>query len=327
MRLAEPGWLWMVLPIGLLFFARIRFQGDFALPCPDLSLFQSVLRTNRRQKLILESLRALFFLCLLIALARPQKVQSVKELPQPVRDILLCLDTSLSMAALDFDPDNRLEQAKKSAEEFIAKRPLDRIGLVVFGGRAVIQCPLTLDHSSLVELLRTVPLNATETEGTAIGTALALSASRLAESTAKSKIIILLTDGRSNTGSIDPLTAASAAAELGIKIYAIGTAVPGGGLLPVEDPLFGRRLVRMTEDLDESTLLEIARLTNAKYFRVTSEKKFKEIYDEIDRMEKTEIPLEMNLQTKELYLPFLLLGLCTAFLLLFLEEGIWRTFP
>ena len=329
MRFENPLWFLALAPLAVWIFFRLRspFAGKTFLPFSDLSFFRDWIRKENREERFLDILKTAAVVLLIVALARPQKLSLSKEPPRPLVDIMLCLDTSASMSALDFDPLNRLEAAKKAAEDFIRKRISDRIGLVVFGGRAMMQCPLTLDHETLVEFLRTIPMNATETDGTAIGTALSLASSRLSGSEAKTKIIILLTDGRSNAGNIDPATAASAAADLGVKIYAVGCAVPGGGLVPVEDPLFGKRLVRMAEDLDEGTLLEVARVTGGKYYRVTSAEKFKNIYDEIDAMEKTKIDVKTVAQAKDYYLPFLLASVCLLFGGMVLGGTVWRTVP
>lgn len=328
MKFANPAWFWLLLPA--LAWTAYRLKAGFqppALPYPDLGLLRSRVRSGLPEEKVRILIKCAAWVLLIAALARPQKASKLAEPPKPVVDILLCLDTSGSMACLDFDPLNRLDEAKKTAEAFIRKRPFDRIGLVVFGGKAITQCPLTLDHATLIDFLRTVPLNATETDGTAIGSALALCSTQLAKSEAKSKIIILLTDGRNNTGNADPATVAGAAGDLGIKIYCIGEAVPGGGLIPVQDPMFGKRLVQTGEDLDEGALLEIARLTNGRYFRVTSAERFQQIYDEIDRMEKTKVEAPTNWQYRDIGLPFLLAG----FLLLagefILRHTLWRTVP
>lgn len=329
MIFANPFWFLLLIPWGLWCFSQfgISSRSRIALPYSDLLLLKNRMKTNVREEKILFVLKTAGFLMMITALARPQMVSKTQEPPKPVVDIILCLDTSLSMAALDFEPKNRLDAAKISAEEFIRKRTFDRMGLVVFGGRAITQCPLTLDHETLIDFLRSVPINATQTDGTAIGNAIALASARLSESAAKTKIVILLTDGRNNTGNIDPRTAASAANELGIKIYTIGTAVPGGGTIPVEDPVFGKRLVKMAEDLDEPALQEIALVTSAKYFRVTSTKRFKEIYDAIDKMERTKVEIGISEEHKELFLPFLLAALLLLGSEIFLKNSLWRTVP
>ena len=273
---------------------------------------------------MLKWVAALLIIC---ALARPQKVDPVGEPPKPVVDIILCLDTSLSMSAMDFNPLDRLAQAKKSAESFIRKREFDRIGLVVFGGRALTQCPLTLDHETLINFLRTIAMNATQVDGTAIGTAIALSAEQLSKSEAKTKLIILLTDGRSNVGSLDPVTAATAAGELKIKIYTIGTAVPGGGWVEVNHPVFGKRMMQMAEDLDEPALRQIASLTGGQYHRVTSAENFEEIYNAIDHLEKTKVEIYAHAQYKDIYLWPLLAALFFVTSAMVLERIFWRVLP
>ena len=306
---------------------RWREGAQVPLPYSDLNLLREHQEPYPKEQIFLKGLKIIAFIFIIIALARPQTVNKTTAPPKPVLDIMICLDTSLSMSALDFGQENRLDAAKKAAAQFIRKRPFDRIGLVVFGGVAIRQCPLTLDHETLIEFVEQVPMNATQTEGTAIGTAIALGATQLAESEAKSKVMILLTDGRSNTGKIDPMTAASGARDLGIKIYVIGTAVPGGGLVPVNDPLMGQRLVRMAEDLDEPTLKEIAGLTNGRYYRVTSEKRFKEIYDAIDKMETTKIKSSALIQYDDKYVPFLILALLALLLETAAQLTLWRTLP
>lgn len=329
MKFADPLWFLLFLPLAALayFLDRSWKERSAALPYSDLSLLAGSIRETMPEKRILLALKFAALALIVTALARPQKVSSFKEPPRPVVDIVMCLDTSMSMSALDFDPDNRLDAAKKAAEEFIRKRLVDRIGLVVFGGKALVQCPLTLDHETLIDFLRTVPMNATQVDGTAIGTALASASNLLGQSEAKTKIIILLTDGRSNQGSIDPMTAAQAANDLKIKIYTIGCAVPGGGMVPVEDPVFGKRLVKMAEDLDEPTLQGIAASTGARYFRVTSSQRFKEIYNEIDKLEKTKIEVSEIVQVRDLYLPLLILAMILFSGASILDSTLWRTLP
>jgi Ca-activated chloride channel family protein len=329
MNFADPIWLFLLVPLAAWLFFKWRAPGrdEEPLPYSDLDLVQEKLKDGFFEERILAALKAAGLVFILIALARPQSVSTKKEPPVPVVDIVLCLDTSLSMSAIDFDPQNRLEAAKSAAEEFITKRPLDRIGLVVFGGKPITQCPLTLDHETLIEFLRSIPVDATRAEGTAVGDAIALGASRLSEGEAKSKVMILLTDGRNNRGTLDPVTASRAAADLGVKIYTIGCAVPGGGKVPVDDPVFGKRLVQMAEDLDESSLIEIAGLTSAKYFRVTSKKNFGEIYDEIDRMEKTRVDAGIVLEHKDRYVPFLIVALLLFGGEIFLRNTVWKKVP
>jgi Ca-activated chloride channel family protein len=264
---------------------------------------------------------------LIVALARPQKGQERQEVIAPATDIMLCVDTSTSMEALDFKPKNRLDAAKEVMREFIKDRPQDRLGLVVFSGLAYTQCPLTLDHGALLGFLDHVRIGMISEDGTAIGTAIATAVSRLKNSAAKSKVLVLLTDGRSNRGEIDPLTAAKTAAAFGIKIHTVGAGVPGGALYPVKDAFGFTRYVKLPEDIDEDTLRQVAETTGGMYFRATSLEGLKKIYGEIDRMEKTDIRTETFADYQDRYLPFL----CLGFLLLVTEVGlsqsVLRRFP
>jgi Ca-activated chloride channel family protein len=201
---------------------------------------------------------------------------------------MLVLDASGSMQAQDFKPRNRLNVAKEVIKEFIAGRDNDRIGLVAFAAQAVTQCPLTLDYPVLTRLVDEVDIGMLE-DGTAIGVALATAVNRLKNSEAKSRVAILLTDGQNNAGTIDPTTAAKVAAALGIKVYTIGVGTRGRAPMPVNDPVFGRRMVSVQVDLDEGTLARIAELTDGRYFRATNREELVEIYDEIDELEKTRI--------------------------------------
>ncbi|MDE2293254.1 MAG: VWA domain-containing protein, partial [Elusimicrobia bacterium] len=201
-------------------------------------------------------------------------------------DIMLVLDTSESMRALDFDPLDRITAAKQAAEDFIKRRSSDRIGLVVFAGEPLLACPPTLDYDALLSFLHDVKPGMTDSPGTAIGDGLAAALSHLKDSTAKSKVVVLLTDGASNTGLVDPLTAARAAASLGVKVYTIGTGKRGQAMVPVDTP-FGRQLVPIPDDLDEDVLTKMAEATGGRYFRATNVKELSQIYKEIDALEKT----------------------------------------
>jgi Ca-activated chloride channel family protein len=193
----------------------------------------------------------------ILAFARPQAGQKEEEIITEGIDIMLTLDISGSMKAEDFAPQNRLGAAKEVLKEFIKSRKNDRIGMVVFSRYSFTQCPLTLDYGVLLELLDKVDIGMIE-DGTAIGMAISNAVNRLRDSTVKSKIIILLTDGVNNAGKIDPMTAAKAAKALGIKIYTVGAGRPGGAMYPVEDPIFGKRYVQMETEIDETLLKNIA---------------------------------------------------------------------
>jgi Ca-activated chloride channel family protein len=234
-------------------------------------------------------LRFATIILVFMAMARPQSGQNTEEVYNQGVDIMMVLDTSSSMLAIDFKPANRIEAAKRVAKEFVKERKYDRIGVVIFSGLPFTQCPLTVDHEAVMNYIDQVEVNMTGGDGTAIGSAIATATNRLKDSAGKSKIIILLTDGRNNAGEIDPLTAAQAAAALGVKIYTIGTGAPGGALYPVEDA-WGKRYIKIPEqELDEDTLTKIAETTGGRYFRATDTASLENIIKTINDMEKTEI--------------------------------------
>lgn len=242
------------------------------------------------------------------AMARPQTIDREFAGPAEGIDILMALDTSVSMRALDFDPLDRMAAAKNAAGEFIQGRVSDRIGILVFGGAPLLMCPLTLDYEALREFLRDVEAGMTQTQGTAIGDGIASAVNHLKGRASKSKVIILLTDGRSNVDAVDPLTAAKTARTFGIKIHTIGTAQRGPARIPVNHPIFGRQLQQIADELDEDTLLRVAAETGGKYFRATSLKELSSIYSEIDRMEKTEYERPEIVTRKDHLLWFLVPG-------------------
>jgi Ca-activated chloride channel family protein len=225
---------------------------------------------------------------LIMAAARPQSGSTQVRVMGEGIDIILAVDASGSMKAEDFAPRNRLQVAVDVAQRFISSRPGDRIGIVVFGAESFTLCPLTLDHGLLSDLLSSVDFGMVE-DGTAIGMAIANASNRLKESTSETKVVVLLTDGRNNSGRIDPTTAAELAAALGIKIYTIGAGTVGLVPYPVDDPLAGRRYERRQFDLDEDTLKSIARITGGRYFRATSPEALESIYERIGEMEKSPI--------------------------------------
>jgi Ca-activated chloride channel family protein len=256
------------------------------------------------------------------ALARPQAGQKSSEIYNQGIDILLALDTSTSMQAIDFKPANRFEAAKKVAKEFVKGRTHDRIGIVVFAGLAYTQCPLTADTDAVLNFLDQSAIGMTQVDGTAIGSAIATAVNRLKDSPGKSRVVILVTDGRSNIGEIDPLTAAQAAQALGARVYTIGAGQPGGALYPVDDPFFGRQYVKMPgQELDESTLAKIAETTGGRYFRATDSAALERIFKQIDSMEKSEIKTVKYTNYTELF------GwmLWPAFILLLLEIALANT--
>ena len=248
-------------------------------------------------------INALFIVALLLIIvgfARPQISSLDKDITVEVIDIVLVLDTSSSMLAEDFKP-NRLEAVKDAAKEFIKNRSGDRIGLLVFGKDTFIQCPLTIDYSVLNNLLSEVTVMEPKYDGTAIGVAIANGVNRLRNSESESKVIILLSDGSNNVGSIDPISAAKIAKEYNIKVYTIGA---GTNQSITQIP--GRGFVR--NEIDEDTLKGIAEVTNAKYFRATDKKSLSGIYTEIDNLEKSEITVSYFSSYQEIYIWFLIIG-------------------
>ena len=255
-------------------------------------------------------LRVITIALIIFAIARPQSTLSWKNEESEGIDIVLALDISSSMLARDFQPD-RLEAAKDLAIQFIAGRRNDRMGLVVFSGESFTQCPLTTDHKVLINLFRDIKSGMIE-DGTAIGMGLATSVSRLKDSDAKSKVIILLTDGVNNRGAIAPVTAAELAQTFGIRVYTVGVGTEGMAPYPVPTP-FGIQIRNVPVEIDEETLQEIAQNTGGEYFRATDNKKLKQIYEQIDKLEKSKIEVKEFSQKDEEFLSFVLLA---AFLLL-----------
>lgn len=297
MTFASPWALWLLLLLPVLAWkmARPGKAGSAVSTYPDLRLLNSRRRSLRpwlaRQ---LPWLRIPALALLIVALARPQMAAGIREIGGAGIDIMLALDISGSMQAEDFRPKNRFTVAKETVGEFIRNAGANRLGLVIFAGKAFTQSPLAADHQIVSQLLDRVQLGMLE-DGTAIGMAIATAAHRLQASQARSKVIILLTDGVNNRGEIDPPTAAEAAAALGIKIYAIGVGRQGGAPVPMQDPIFGKRYMTdrrtgqpiMTK-LDEAVLKKIAAATGGKYFRATDATALRQIYTQIDQMEKSQ---------------------------------------
>jgi len=263
---------------------------------------------------------------LVVAFARPRSGTQYQEVTSEGIDIMLALDVSSSMQAEDFKPNNRLYVAKEEIKKFIERRLNDRIGLVVFAGFSFTQCPLTTDYGVLLDFVDDVDFGMVK-DGTAIGMAIANGVNRLRESEAKSKIMILLTDGDNNMGEIDPITAANLAKAMGIKIYTIGAGRPGYALTPIPDPLFGKRYVNQPTKVDEKTLKEIASITGGKYFRARSGEELDEIYGLIDQMEKTKIEVAEHVRYRELFVYFTIAGLLLLALEVLLSNTLLRKLP
>ncbi len=274
-------------------------------------------------------LRVLAIIFLVIALARPQEGRKSMEILSVGVDIILATDTSGSMQALDFFKDknrvNRLDVVKEVVREFIDNRPNDRMGMVTFGAEAFTQCPLTMDHSILLSFLDNLKIGMAG-DSTAIGSAIGVAVKRLKDLKAKSKVIILLTDGRNNSGNIPPLQAAEIAKSYGIKIYTIGIGTLGKAPFLV-DTFMGKQLIYQDVDLDEDTLKTIAATTDGKYFRATDRETLKDIYTQIDKLEKSEVKVIDHAEYNELFPPFLICGLSLILMEIVLANTRLRRIP
>lgn len=290
MQLRYPFILSLLLLLPLLFlWARRRAKA--ALFFSDTSHLPRSMTLRQILYGLMPLVRGLALLLLLIALARPEAVSSERDYQTKGVDIMIALDLSGSMLAEDFKPENRLMVAKQEAAKFIRGRENDRIGLVVFAKKAFTQCPLTLDYDILIKLLGDLQIGLIP-DGTAIGMGLATAVNRLRSSDAKSKIVILITDGENNAGNIDPITAAELAKSFRVKVYAI--CIGRGGLVPfpVNDPLFGKRYVQANVAIDEFTLKRIADITGGLFFRARDPQSLAQIYEKINALERTEIKVK-----------------------------------
>jgi Ca-activated chloride channel family protein len=278
-------------------------------------------------KHLLFGLRLAVLALIIIALARPQSGHTEEEVTTQGIDIVITLDISESMLAEDFRPKNRIEAAKLVAEQFIAGRRSDRIGMVVFASQSFTQCPLTLDYGVLINFLKKVETGMVQGNRTAIGLGLATAVDRLRNSKAKSKVVILLTDGSNNAGEIDPITAARVAQAFNIRVYTIGVGTRGEAMFPVQDPLWGKRYVRMPVDIDEATLQKIAAITNGEYFRATDRQSLEKILAEIDKLEKTKIEVKQFTRYRELFSGWLAAALGLIFVEVVLANTRFRKIP
>jgi Ca-activated chloride channel family protein len=274
---------------------------------------------------LLAFFRLLVVILIIIVLARPQSSNQWEQVTTEGIDIVLCMDVSGSMRAMDFKP-NRLEASKNVGIEFVNAREEDRFGLVVFAGESFTQCPMTTDRAVVVNFMKEVDFGIIE-DGTAIGMGLATAVNRIKESRTKSKVIILLTDGVNNRGDIGPLTAAEIAAGFDIRVYTIGVGSRGNAPMPVQD-MFGRMVTRdMPVEIDEEVLKQIALTTGGSYFRATDNNKLREIYQEIDELEKTRLDVKQFSKKKEEYFPFLMAAMLILLIEILLRYTIFRTIP
>ena len=303
----ENGWfLWFLLVIPLLvaYYIYRQSKAHASVSLSTAGFLMNGHRTFRHYlRHILFGLRIAAIALTIIVIARPQSVDRWQSSTTEGIDIILALDVSGSMLARDFTPD-RLEASKNVATEFISGRPYDRMGLTVFSGESFTQCPLTTDHAVLINLMREVKSGIIE-DGTAIGVGLATAINRIKDSDAISKVIILLTDGVNNMGSIDPVTAAEIAKTFGIRVYTIGVGSMGYADYPVQTP-YGMRYQKMQVEIDEALLKQIAELTGGRYFRAVDNTSLQQVYIEIDKLEKSKIETREHSKREEVFWPWAL---------------------
>ena len=340
MTFAHPYWLLLLLLLPVLAWLKGRRGEPPAFVYSSVQLVRGILNISRtRAGGFISALRWLALVLLIIALAQPRLTKSETKVTASGVDIVAVLDMSFSMADEDFElnhqPADRLTMAKEVLKKFIDKRPSDRIGLVTFATQAFIATPLTLDHDFLLRNLDRLHLGLVDGGSTAIGSGLSTALNRLRELKSKSKIVILMTDGRNNAGNIAPKTAAEAAQTLGVKVYTIGVGKHGESRRPRMNrngqylvDMFGRKIYdRDAEDLDEDLLQEMARMTGGKYYRADNSKKFQDIYDEIDKLEKTEQQVKKYAQHHELFAWVISPGLGLLLLEILLRHTVWRRLP
>jgi Ca-activated chloride channel family protein len=300
-KFANPEYFYFLFLIPL-FFAWYYYKEKKQNPSLKVSTLSGFMKSRKSLKIYLRHslmiLRVLAFISLVIALARPQTSSSMEKISTEGIDIIISLDVSTSMLAEDFKP-NRMEAAKKQAIDFIDKRVNDRLGLVIFSAESFTQCPITVDHTVLKNLVTNVETGMLE-DGTAIGMGLANAVSRLKESKAKSKVIILLTDGVNNTGAVAPQTAAEIARTFGIRVYTIGVGTRGMAPYPIKTT-FGTQYRNVEVQIDDDLLRKIADMTGGKYYRAVSNKSLSDIYQEIDSLEKTKVDVAVYSKKKEEY--------------------------
>ncbi len=324
-KFAEPAFLYLLLiiPALIAFYVLKQHNASASVRMPGLEAFSKAGTSFRYYlRYILFAFRVLAITLLIIVLARPQSTSRFQDVSTEGIDIVLALDISGSMLARDFKPD-RLEASKNVATEFISGRPYDRMGLVVFSGESFTQCPLTTDHAVLINLMREIQSGMIE-DGTAIGMGLANAINRIKDSEAKSKVIILLTDGVNNRGEIAPATAAEIAKTYGIRVYTIGVGTQGMAPYPVQTP-FGIQYQNMQVEIDEAILREIAQTTGGRYFRATDNDKLVQVYSEIDKLEKSKIDVRQFSRKEEKYMIPALIAFCLLALEIFLRNTILKS--
>lgn len=331
MRFESPWWLLALLALPLLSWMRRRWGREAAFVYSSVGLVKGITTLSRsRAGVFLRGLRWVALVLVVVALARPQAGQGKAPVRASGIDIAVALDLSGSMLAEDFELNgervNRIVIAKDVLKTFIEQRASDRFGLVVFAARAYIAAPPTLDHNFLVRNLQR--LDALNEQGTAIGSALSTAVNRLRELPSKSRIVVLMTDGQNNAGTIPPLTAADAAKALGVKVYTIGVGTRGTAPTPVGIDPFGRKVYRQVPvDIDEDTLKQISERTGGRYYRADSTKTLRSIYAEIDRLEKSEMESPRFAEWEELMGYAAVPALAFLLLEILLGNTVWRKLP
>jgi Ca-activated chloride channel family protein len=326
-KFAHPEFLYLLILLFPLIFWYI-FKYSKSYPTISLSTTKAFLKLKPGLRWYLRHLmfvfRILALALIILVLARPQAHYAKRDVITEGIDIVLAIDVSRSMLARDFKPD-RMEAAKEVAIKFVSGRMNDRIGLIVFSGESFTQCPLTTDKAVLVNLINELECGMIE-DGTAIGLGLANSITRLKESTAKSKVIILITDGMNNAGEIAPLTAAELAKDLGVRVYTIGIGTVGTAPYPVQT-MFGIEYQQMEVEIDEKMLTEIAEATEGKYFRAKSKMELENVYEQIDQLEKTKIQVHQYSQKEEKFFWFGIVAMILVAIEILLRYTILRNLP
>lgn len=323
MTFNNPEYLWLLLLLVpmILWYIFKQYQSDASIQVSTTKPFSKIPRTRKHLLFhLVFALRCMAIFLLIIVIARPQSTNSYRKESTEGIDIMLALDISGTMLAEDLKP-NRLEAAKDVAIKFIADRPNDNMGLVIFAGESFTQCPLTTDHAVLTNLVNSVKFGEMGIDdGTAIGLGLARAVDRIKDSKAKSKVVILLTDGSNNSGDIAPLMAAEIAKKMGVRVYTIAVGKHGMAPYPFQTPM-GIRYQNVPVEIDEEVLQQIAQMTGGNYFRATDNATLSAIYAEIDQMEKTKLQVREYRKKQEEFFPYLL----TVFFLLALEIIIRNT--
>lgn len=327
----HPWVLSLLLLLPLIAWLKGRFGGTPGVVFSSTAALEKI-GTHRRSRIggLLTSLALVALACFIVGASRPQLGSTITRTEASGVDIMLAIDVSSSMRAEDFSIGNqranRLDAVRQVTERFIEERPNDRIGIIAFAGRPYLVSPLTLDHQWLIRNLDRVQIGMVE-DGTAIGSAIASAANRLKNKDAKTKLIVLLTDGDNNAGKVMPLTAAEAAHALGIRIYTIGAGTRGNAPFPVTDA-FGRTQYRsMPVEFDENVLKQIASISGGQYFRATDTRSLAEIFSEIDKLEKSKIEIERIAQYEDLFPWFLMAGIALLLVETIGSQTIWRRLP